>query len=713
MKKIATIMLLATLTMMLFSSAFMLSASAQPSNLLDPLTIPKYVTQLTGPPPVYVPTNIYDCDGKLVRQEYVIDASEFYQQILPTEDVNGNPLGQTKVWGYGGMAKDPVTGTLLGYIRNSPAPSFEAIRGVPIQVKWINNLVDAQGNPLPHMFAVDPTLHWANPNNIPMNGMPNAPTAPFPEYPPGFDGTVDATTNPFGYDAQTPVPIVAHLHGGETQSFYDGGPDQWFTANGIHGQDYATLTSTDPNAAVYYYLNDQQQATLWYHDHALGITRINVMSGLAGFYLLTDPCDEEVTPLLPSGEYDMPLVFQDRNFLNDGSFYFPADEAPNPDVHPYWSPEFFGNVSMVDGLVWPNMNVKQGVYRLRLLDGSNARFYNLQFENGMSFTQIATDGGFLKAPAEGLTSLLIAPGERAEILVDFSNIEPGTTIRLLNDANGPYPDGDPADPDTIGQLMQFTVTDEEGCASPTLPSCLNPTLSGAFPNLPTATNTRVLTLTEVQGPGGPLEVLLNGQKWAADISELPKLGTTEDWVIFNPTADTHPIHLHLVQFQLVQRQTFDRDLYYADWLTTNGYGDQLLNDPTDLDLHEALTNPTINVANPADYLTGSPTPPAPNEQGWKDTIQMNPGEVTTIRVRFAQQDGSPYPFDATCGPGYVWHCHIIDHEDNEMMRPYMVVPGNTHVIPEAPLATLMLLSSMGVAFIGFIGFKRWRFTRQK
>ena len=651
----------------------------------------------------------------------MIDASEFYQQILPTEDIYGAPLGPTKVWGYGGMAKDALTGDLLGYVRNSPAPSFEATRGVPVQVKWINNLVDDQGNPLSHMFAVDPTLHWANPNDIPMTGMPNAPTAPFPEYPTGFDGTVDATTNPYGYDAQTPVPIVMHLHGGETQSFYDGGPDQWFTADGIHGPDYASLGGTygpatdSTNYAIYYYPNDQQQATLWYHDHALGITRINVMSGLAGFYFLRDPCDTTVAPLLPSGEYDMPLVFQDRNFLDDGSFYFPADEGPNPDVHPYWSPEFFGEVSMVDGLVWPNMDVKQGVYRFRLLDGSNARFYNLHFENGMPFTQIATDGGFLKAPVEGLTSLLIAPGERAEILVDFSNIAPGTTIRLLNDANGPYPDGDPVNPDTIGQLMQFTVTDEEGCTQPALPSCLNPTLSGAFPNLPTATNTRVLTLTEVQGPGGPLEVLLNGQKWAAEISELPKLGTTEDWVIFNPTADTHPIHLHLVQFQLVQRQTFDRDAYFADWMTTNGVPIELdpdTNDPI-LDLSEALMTPTVNVADPSAYLTGSPVLPAANEQGWKDTIQMNPGEVTTIRVRFAQQDGSKYPFDATAGPGYVWHCHIIDHEDNEMMRPYKVIPGDMHVIPEAPLATIMLLSSMGVAFIGFVGFKRWRFTGQK
>jgi len=687
MRKIKSGISIAIMTLMLVSSALTLSASAQPA-LLDPLAIPKYVTQLTGPPPVYVPTDIY-CDGELVRQEYIVDASEFYQQILPPTDIYGSPLGETKVWGYGGIVKDAVTGEVLGYARNSPGPSFEATKGIPVQVTWVNNLKGVDCDLVEHMFAVDPTLHWANPNGM------ETPTAPFEEYPPGYE------------EAQSPVPLVMHLHGGETQSYYDGGPDQWFTADGIHGPDYATAEPTDPNKAVYYYPNEQEQATLWYHDHALGITRINVMSGLAGFYLLRDPCDSEVAPLLPSGEYDMPLVFQDRNFLEDGSFYFPSDEATNPDVHPYWSPEFFGEVSMVDGLVWPNMNVKQGVYRFRLLDGSNARFYNLSFENGMSFTQIATDGGFLKESVE-MTSLLIAPGERAEILVDFSEIEPGTTIRLLNDANGPYPDGDPVNPDTMGQIMQFTVVDESGCPQAALPTLLNPTLAGDFPNLPTCTKTRVLTLTEVIGPGGPLEVLLDGQKWGAPISELPKVGTTEEWVIYNPTADTHPIHLHLVQFQLVQRQAFDVDTYFADWLTTNGHGDQL----PDLELHEALTNPTVNVANPADYLMGSPISPPANEQGWKDTIQMNPGEVTTIRIRFKAQDGSPYLFDPTLGPGYVWHCHILDHEDNEMMRPYKVVRSH-FVVPEVPLGTIALLGSMGTAFIGYVGIKRWRLTAKQ
>ena len=644
--KIISILAIAVL---LFSSIGLLSiANAKPPTpaptLLDATTIPKYVNQLTGPPPVYVPRVIRGQHGEIIRHEYTIQMRASNQQILPTQDENGDPTGYptTPVWGYGGIAKDAVTGKPLGFVLNSPGPTFEATRGIPVYVNWQNRISEQ------HMFAVDPTLHWADPNNM---GMPTDLTV---TYPPGYP------------EAQWPVPLIPHLHGGEVQSTYDGNPDSWFTFNGIQGPEYNTARNAKGgNSALFIYPNSQEPATLWYHDHALGITRINVMSGLAGFYLLSDPSDTEVEPLLPSGEYDMPLVFQDRNFLSDGSFYFPVDEATNPDVHPYWSPEFFGEVSMVDGLVWPNMDVKQGIYRFRLLDGSNARFYNLHFSNNMEFTQIATDGGFLKESVP-MTSLLIAPGERAEILVDFSEIAADTEIRLLNDANGPYPDGDPVDPDTMGQLMQFTVIDEEGYELPeALPTELNPTLAGDFPNLPDPDNTRVLTLTEVQGPGGPLEVLLDGQKWAAPISEVPVLGTTEDWVIFNPTADTHPIHLHLVQFQLVSRQTFD-PTYFDIWRTLNG------RDPT-MDLDSALENPTVNVADYTTYLTNSPMLPSANDQGWKDTIQMNPGEVTTIRVRFTAQDGSDFPFDATEGPGYVWHCHIIDHEDNEMMRPYRVV----------------------------------------
>jgi len=477
--------------------------------------------------------------------------------------------------------------------------------------------------------------------------MPMMPPQPWPGFPLGFP------------DAQSPVPVVPHLHGGETQSTSDGHPEAWFTASGMTGPTFAS--------SRYTYLNQQEPATLWYHDHAMGLTRINVYSGLAGFYLLRDPQNRlenplpPETPILPGGKYEIPLAIQDRSFNKDGSLFF-NKVGINPTVHPYWTPEFFGNTIMVNGGVWPNLNVEPRQYRFRILNGSNARFYNLKLSNGQSFTQIGTDGGYLGVPVK-LTSLLLAPGERADLLIDFSTVAPGTKITLKNDARAPYPNGIPADTRTVGQIMQFTVplNAPPAVTPPVLPATLN-TIPVLTPDSPT----RTMTLNEVMGANGPLEVLLNGQKYCAEISELPKVGATEEWELVNLTMDTHPIHLHLVQFQILNRQKFLADNYMTDWTLLNGT--------------PPLAKPTVTLP-VTPYLQGSPIAPALNEMGWKDTIQVNPGEIARIRVRFAPQDADPslvkpgvnlFPFDPTIGPGYVWHCHIIDHEDNEMMRPYKV-----------------------------------------
>jgi len=605
--------------------------------LLNPNTIPKYENQILGPPPVYVPVS---------GNYYEVNVTSFTQQILPPSMNLTTP-----VWGYGGLAKDAVTGASLGYVRNSPAPSFEVRQGSPITVRWINELTGG------HMFAVDPTLHWANPN-----GLYNDFTNPMmPMFTCAMEPGGICLTYPPGYtQAQQNVPIVTHLHGGEVPSASDGFPEGWFTANNLKGLHYTSTVGGLTNAAQYDYPNSQEPTTLWYHDHALGITRTNVLSGLAGFYLLRNATTvpDPVQAVLPSGQYEVPIVIQDRSFNPDGSFFFDT-VGLNPTIHPYWMPEFFGNTIMVNGLVWPNMNVSQGTYRFRLLDGSNARFYTLSFSNKMAFTQIGSDGGYLKAPAT-LKELTIAPGERADVLVDFSKLAPGTKVILQNTAKAPSPAGTAADPQTTGQIMQFTVVGTPGSAFPILPTTLNPTLVGAaFPTLPAPTVTRILTLQEVMGAGGPTEILLDGQKWSAPISELPAVGTTEEWTIVNPTADTHPIHLHLVQFQLVNRSAFQVKKYQTAWTALNGMA--------------PLMNATVNVPSLAPYLQGKPILPTVAEQAWKDTIQMRPGEVTTIRVRFTAQDGTAFPFDATQGPGYVWHCHILDHEDNEMMRPYTVV----------------------------------------
>jgi len=654
----------------LFASGIISSYAAKPVPAdfptLDPLTIPKFVNQLVKPP-VYVPTTVSGVDY------YTVDMTNFTQQILPP------PFPETEVWGYGGIVDyNPLTGLYNDYFRFAPGATFEATRGTPISVTWQNKITSS------HMFAVDPTLHWANPNTINMTRvMELAMQGIYPMFPPGYNGSI-ISGNPEGYNAQSPVPLIPHLHGGEVHSTSDGHPEAWFTYNGMRG-DAFNLTAVgtgNPNEARFYYPNQQPPTTLWYHDHALGITRINVMSGLAGFYLLRDTAD--TTPL-PFGSYEYPIVIQDRSFNVDGSMWFPKIGL-DPMVHPYWQPEFFGNTIMVNGKVWPNLNVEQALYRFRLLDGSNARFYDLWFQvrpgplnpllnpPPLTFYQIGTDGGYLPAPVP-LTRLTIAPGERADIIVDFSTLFPGDKVIVRNRAKAPFPNGASPDPKTVGTIMQFTVNGP--LSDPNQPTTIPLTLSSTIPVLTPNAPSRTLTLIEKMGMLGPTEIFLDGQKWSAPISEMPTLGSTEDWIIVNPTADTHPIHLHLVQFQLVSRQKFDVNKYLAAWYVANG----VVNPMTDL----PFTNPTVNVGAPATglaaltpYLKGKPTPPAANEMGWKDTIQVNPGEVTVIRVRFAPIDGTPtYPFNPTTGPGYVWHCHILDHEDNEMMRPYLVKPSPT------------------------------------
>jgi FtsP/CotA-like multicopper oxidase with cupredoxin domain len=482
-------------------------------------------------------------------------------------------------------------------------------------------------------------------------------TTPFPSYPPGYP------------NAQSPVPLVTHLHGGQNQSYSDGGPNQWFTSDGKHGQAYFTAEKVGSNAAAYYYPNTQQPTTLWYHDHALGVTRLNVQSGLAGFYLIREPAgSDNVAAMLPAGKYEVPIVIQDRSFNSDGSLSYPSVGSV-PDTHPYWVNNFVGNAIMVNGKVWPNMNVDRGQYRLRLLNGSNTRFYTLSFSNAMTFIQIGSDGGYLKAPVL-LSSLSLAPAERADIIVDFSSFATGEQVVLQNTS---LISTSAAEVQTVGQIMQFTANNTQGIVPFSInsaPKPFNLTLPGSnFPTLPKPVKQRTLTLYEIAGSNGStVEALLDGQTWGASISETPHVGDTEDWVIVNPTMDTHPIHIHLIQFQLVQRQTLNASSSYLDeWQSLNG--------------KPPFNHPTKNVPSLSSFLLTTVNYPQPQEECWKDTITVNSGEVVTIRVRFAPQDGSAFPFDPTAGPGYVWHCHLLEHEDNEMMRPYKLTAPVSDVLP--------------------------------
>jgi FtsP/CotA-like multicopper oxidase with cupredoxin domain len=461
--------------------------------------------------------------------------------------------------------------------------------------------------------------------------------------------------------------MTAHVHGAEVEPQSDGGPHTWFTP-GFAEKGSAWIHE------VYRYDNNQLPSTIWYHDHAFGYTRHNVYAGLAGFYIIRDPGNEPAG--LPSGPYEIPIAIQDRMFTTEGQLWYP-NEGETPE-HPIWIPEFFGDVMLANGKVWPFLNVEPRKYRFRFLNGCNARFLSLALADlvtsdpGPAFYQIGSDGGYLAEPVvlndpnEPMSPrLVMAPGERCDVIIDFSAFLPGTELLMRNTAKAPFPNGESADPGTVGQVMLFRVVPPIGADDSVIPSSL-----AVVERLSNPLVTRTMTLNEIEGAGGPLEALLNGLHFGAAATEYPTLGTTEMWEVVNMTGDTHPIHIHLVQFQLLNRQKVNTKKYDKAFMQANPV---------------LPTDNYVPVA-PGPYLKGGTIAPDPNERGWKDTFRMNPGEVTRILVRFAPQDESPsFAFDATAEPGYVWHCHILEHEENDMMRPYhLVAPAVAHAASAAP-----------------------------
>ncbi len=397
-----------------------------------------------------------------------------------------------------------------------PGFTIEAQRGTPTTVSYVNNLpLQPQ---LQQYLTIDQTLHWADPLREVGSFSPYA----------------------------GPPPIVTHLHGGEVPSAFDGNPESWFTP----GQ---AKTGAGFSTSVYTYPNAQEATTLWFHDHALGITRINVYAGLAAFYLIRDSYDTGRAGAglgLPSGKYEVELVIQDRQFDTNGQWFFPAGEAaglsgtpPNPETHPFWIPEFFGDAIIVNGKTWPYQSVEPRRYRFRILNGCNARFLELKLARassdlpGPTIWQIGTDGGLLDQPvALGIRGkrrdrgLLLAPAERADIIIDFAGFA-HETLLVLNTANAPYPSGDPPDPKTNGQVMQFRVDlSRQGKDTSFDPAAPRATLRGGKHQPPAIvrltepdhgtiargvaiSRRRQLILIEVEGDGGSLEVLVNNTKW--------------------------------------------------------------------------------------------------------------------------------------------------------------------------------------------------------
>lgn len=503
------------------------------------------------------------------------------------------------------LHRDLPPTTVFGYEGQYPGPTIEARKGEPIYVRWKNELPDE------HLLPVDTTVH--------------------------------EDVGPYDTSGS---PAVTHLHGGNVESESDGHPRAWFT------RDFEE-TGSDFSKKDYYYRNDQPPTSLWYHDHTIGITRLNVYAGLSGFYLLRDGSAEDLG--LPTDEYEIPLLLQDRTFDDDGSLFYPqgvegndgGEENPDPSIVSH----FFGDTSVVNGKAWPRLSVEPRKYRFRLLDGSNSRHYDLtllQYDeesgttdgDGPPLVQIGTDGGFLREPVELDGRLLLGPSERADVVVDFSEYE-GETLLLHNDAPSPFRgavDGFGEDVQPLSEVMLVDVGDtvcSEGSGS--LPSEL-----GEVPEIPaeSADRNRYLPLTRRTDEYGRALHLQgardhpDGLRLLDPITEEPGLGDTEIWSFANRTGMSHPMHVHLVQFQVLGRQPL------ADF-----------DEETDGVDVESLE------------------PPEPSEQGWNDVVVAHPGEVTHVIAHFGEYEGQ---FGDHTGR-YMWHCHMLEHEDHDMMRPYRVV----------------------------------------
>ncbi|HET9608080.1 MAG TPA: multicopper oxidase [Acidimicrobiales bacterium] len=657
--------------------AFEVPVGAQISgDPLDPAGVPKYQVPMLVPPVMPRAGTLVQRGGKPV-DSYEISVRQFPQQILP----EGFPA--TTVWGYGATAAQSRRGLL---IHNAPSLTIEARHDRPVRVRWTNDLVDANGDYLPHLLPVDQTLHWANP----------------PGGAAGRDSRPTFTSTPGPYTG--PVPIVTHAHGavgvgdesdGYAEAWYLPAADNipaGFATEGTWFDFFAGKAAAGygaawgPGFATFQYPNLGRASADWYHDHTLGMTRLNVYAGPAGFYIirggpdgddavldsrtgrvasLPGPAPRENDMFPPNKRYrEIPIAIQDRSFNADGSLFYPDTRAffdeyagpfiPETDVAPIWNPEFFGNMIIANGNTWPFQTVEQRRYRFRVLNGCQSRFLILDFGQipGVRVWAIGNEGGFLAAPvnltADHGNRLLMGLAERADLIVDFTDVPLGNHVLANVGPDEPFGGGVPgvdfevADPASTGQILEFRVVPAVDADDTTPPEFL--VLPGIAP-LPPETVTRPLALLEEEsaftdGPAAALLGTVDGdpdgapgvwmaRPWAEPVTENPAVGATEVWEMYNASADAHPMHIHEVAFEVVNRQ----------------------------DILVAEDTGTVQVAPGSE-----PVPPEPWETGLKDTVIAYPGQVTRVRIRFDT-------------PGqFVWHCHIVEHEDNEMMRPYRIGP---------------------------------------
>jgi bilirubin oxidase len=608
------------------------AASARAATI-TPSSIPKYVTPL-----FVLPAMPPSGNG---GNAWSVAARQFKQQILPA----GFP--STTVFGMGSTT-NPAT-------NHAPAYTIEAKVNELSRVTWANQLVDSSGNYLPHLLPVDPTLHWANP----------------PGGTSGRDSQPVFTSTPSAYTG--PIPFTVHLHGSHDFEENDGYPESWFlpVAKNIPSG-YATVGSFydqfkeeaqqnygvnwQPGSAIFSYENDQRATGLWFHDHSLGITRLNVPCGLVGQYTLRGGTSDLPAGVLPgpapmpgdppgTNYYEIHLIFQDHDFNTDGSIAWPAQDAqagpyiPTTDIPPIWSdPGQTGNVMLVNGNSWPFLQVEPRRYRFRLLNACNFRVLTLKVvsdpatpvpaQPALPVWVIGSDGGFLPTPLQldsASPVLQIIQSERYDIIIDFTGVPVGTKL-FLTDESPPAQTDDNTLPN---EVMQFQVVPLKSTDTSTPPAQLG-NLPGFTPSLPPATNTRRVSFNMIMSTFAPSEIAKylcgtvdsNGVstplEWFDPITEQPVVNTTEIWEVWNFAAGGHDFHVHLVEFRVLDRQPI---------------------------------------------AGGATTPPNPWEVGDKDSVFAPGGMITRIQATFDHVSR------------FVWHCHFLDHEDNGMMRPWQCVPS--------------------------------------
>ena len=577
--------------------------------------------------------------------------------------VTGAPI-RTTVWGY------TVSGIKAGYLGATieARSTLAGETGKPVIVKYTNNLKNSNGTLLTkHILTVDPTLGGAD------NGEPE-------------------------------IRIVTHLHGGHVDPGSDGYPMSWVTndPNAATGMPANPLTG-DPgrpngNTFTYTYRNDQLATHLWFHDHAMGITRLNVHAGLAANYILRDSAEDGLN--LPSGAYEIPLVVQDRSFNQDGSMHYatkPLLDSTGDQVVVNGqkvlssNPEYFGNTIAVNGKVWPFLAVEPRKYRFRFLNGSDSRFYNMWLEASSGAIQagaikvIANEGGLMPATIstmgyDAAHGLLMAPGERYDMIVDFSLFSAGATLTLRNDAATPYPSGDSVADNTTGRIMQFKITKalvgtDTSTVSATPRPAIRPTgwaspAKTVYFDLQEFNELNRFLFDDDTGTVLPrLKQQVNGRNFFAPIGldEKHTLNTIEDWVIINSTGDIHPMHVHLVNFEVIEKGTI-----LASDYTPAGTANLASVAGTGLHANVDGLGATVVPGSGSAYTLNN------EELGWKETVRVPPasyGVITNTGVLLPDRVGyvrvrAKFDILGT----YIFHCHILAHEDNEMMRPFMVVP---------------------------------------